>query len=326
MAPGFLLLYDLRVDDDMTTENTVTTPAKTLTELADIVRSLAGRPADWMHRVQLRCGERWFECIEQGPDHDVWLISWLPGQGTGFHDHGGSSGAFAVVLGALEEHRPGADPLSVGNREVRAFGSQYAHDVRNASAAPAVSIHAYSPPLTRMNMYELAGEQLVPLGVEDETRAHAAETAAVTSAVSRSAAVPRQERRSIAAALDAARAKLSRLLPEEARHAVENGALLVDIRPAAQRASEGEIPGALIIERNVLEWRFDPQSDARLAVATSYDLRVIVVCSEGYTSSLAAAALHDLGLSHATDVVGGFKAWRAAGLPATGSTSRSPVQ
>ncbi len=78
------------------------------------------------------------------------------------------------------------------------------------------------------------------------------------------------------------------------------------------------MPGALIVERNVLEWRLDPASDARLPEATGHDLRVIVLCSEGYTSSLAAASLHDLGLTRATDVVGGFQAWRAMGLPTTG--------
>ncbi len=86
-------------------------------------------------------------------------------------------------------------------------------------------------------------------------------------------------------------------------------------RPAAQRASEGEVPGALVVERNVLEWRFDPASDARLPEATGYDVEVIVLCSEGYTSSLAADALRSLGLQRATDVVGGFRAWAAAGLP-----------
>ncbi|GMA86807.1 hypothetical protein GCM10025868_20570 [Angustibacter aerolatus] len=93
--------------------------------------------------------------------------------------------------------------------------------------------------------------------------------------------------------------------------------MLVDIRPAAQRLLEGEVPGALVVERNVLEWRFDPGSDARLPIA-SYDLRVLVLCSEGYTSSLAAAALVGLGITRATDVVGGFVAWRAAGLPTAG--------
>jgi rhodanese-related sulfurtransferase len=112
---------------------------------------------------------------------------------------------------------------------------------------------------------------------------------------------------------------LRRLTPAEAYERFrDHGALIVDIRPAAQRAAEGEVPGALIVERNVLEWRFDPASDARLPQAAGYDVEVIVICSEGYTSSLAAAALHELGLTRSTDVVGGFQAWRAAGLPATG--------
>jgi rhodanese-related sulfurtransferase len=92
-------------------------------------------------------------------------------------------------------------------------------------------------------------------------------------------------------------------------------AILVDIRPERQRAMEGSIAGALVVERNVLEWRFDPASSTRLPVATNHDLQVIVFCSEGYTSSLAAAALQDLGLCRATDLVGGFHAWRETGLP-----------
>ncbi|MEU4238784.1 rhodanese-like domain-containing protein [Actinoplanes sp. NPDC026619] len=117
--------------------------------------------------------------------------------------------------------------------------------------------------------------------------------------------------------LGRARARLTRLGPLEVAEAVERGAVLVDIRPAAQRAEFGEIPGAVIIERNVLEWRLDPRSDARLPWAGSYDLEVIVTCQEGYTSSLAAAALQDLGLTRATDLAGGYAAWRAAGLPVT---------
>jgi rhodanese-related sulfurtransferase len=119
----------------------------------------------------------------------------------------------------------------------------------------------------------------------------------------------------IAEVLAAARARLRRLHPREAFVAVERGAVLIDIRPAAQRAEHGEIPGAIVIERNVLEWRLDPRSDARLGFATRYDLEVIIACQEGYTSSLAAASLQDLGLTRATDVAGGFAAWRAAGLP-----------
>jgi rhodanese-related sulfurtransferase len=125
--------------------------------------------------------------------------------------------------------------------------------------------------------------------------------------------------RTIDDVLAAARARLVRVGPEQARREAAAGALLVDIRPQAQRAAEGEIPGALIVERNVLEWRFDPASSARLPQA-SYDLRIIVFCSEGYTSSLAAAALQDLGVSRATDLDGGFRAWQRAGLPAAYSS------
>lgn len=114
--------------------------------------------------------------------------------------------------------------------------------------------------------------------------------------------------------LAAARTRLRRFSPAEAQDAVATGAVLVDIRPQAQRRAEGEIPGAAIVERNVLEWRFDPRSAARLPSA-NYDLQVIVFCSEGYTSSLAAAALQDLGIWRATDLAGGFRAWQAAGLP-----------
>ena len=116
-----------------------------------------------------------------------------------------------------------------------------------------------------------------------------------------------------------ARSRLSRVSARAAyQEALYGRAVIVDIRPAAQRAAEGEIAGhlaPLVVERNVLEWRFDPRSDARLAIAGRYDLRVVVVCQEGYTSSLAAASLQQLGLHRATDLAGGFAAWRAAGLP-----------
>lgn len=115
--------------------------------------------------------------------------------------------------------------------------------------------------------------------------------------------------------LQTARAKLRRIGPTETYSAQCEGAALVDIRPAAQRLEHGEIPGSLVVERNVLEWRFDPRCDARLPIADRYDLPVVVFCQEGYTSSLAAAALHDVGLHRATDMDGGFAAWRAAGLP-----------
>jgi len=121
-----------------------------------------------------------------------------------------------------------------------------------------------------------------------------------------------------------ARTRLVRLTPEEATLALARGAIIVDIRPAAQRATEGAIPGVVIAERNLLEWRFDPASASCLPIA-SYDLHVIVVCSEGYTSSLAAASLQDLGVWRATDIAGGFRAWQAAGLPVVQDRAGSRV-
>ena len=96
---------------------------------------------------------------------------------------------------------------------------------------------------------------------------------------------------------------------------VKTEAILVDIRPESQRAIEGSIADALVVERNVLEWRFDPACYARLPVATDHDIPVIVFCSDGYTSTIAAIALQDHGLCRAKDMIGGFQAWRASGLP-----------
>jgi rhodanese-related sulfurtransferase len=131
--------------------------------------------------------------------------------------------------------------------------------------------------------------------------------------------------RSIEEILAAAREQLARLTPQEAHAACAAGATLIDIRPAAQRAAAGEIPGSVVIERNHLEWRLDPASDARLPWVTGYDLRPIVICTEGYTSSLAASALKDLGFALATDVAGGYQAWQKAGLPTALPDERTVV-
>jgi rhodanese-related sulfurtransferase len=116
-------------------------------------------------------------------------------------------------------------------------------------------------------------------------------------------------RRTIEEVLESARRRMRRLTPAQAKNDWHSGAVVVDIRPAAQREAEGVLPGALVIERNVLEWRFDPTSDARLPIA-DYELQVIVLCQEGYASSLAAASLQELGIHQATDVIGGYAAWR----------------
>lgn len=113
--------------------------------------------------------------------------------------------------------------------------------------------------------------------------------------------------------LEAARSGLVRVTAEQARAEVENGALIVDIRPVWQRARDGEILGSVVVERNHLEWRLHPASDARVPQARSGQ-RWLVICAEGYTSSLAAASLRSLGID-ATDVVDGIAAWAEAGLP-----------
>ncbi|MFE2479796.1 rhodanese-like domain-containing protein [Streptomyces sp. NPDC001194] len=120
----------------------------------------------------------------------------------------------------------------------------------------------------------------------------------------------------IDALLERVRSTYARIDPAQAYEAFGAGdALLVDIRYQALRERDGLIPGALVVERNELEWRLDPQGSHRAPEATSHDLRVVVICNEGYASSLAAVSLHALGLHRATDLTGGFQAWKAAGLP-----------
>ncbi|MGW3710121.1 rhodanese-like domain-containing protein [Streptomyces albogriseolus] len=119
------------------------------------------------------------------------------------------------------------------------------------------------------------------------------------------------------------RAGLDRVGPQEAYAAAADGALLVDIRYAELRERDGLIPGALVIERNELEWRLDPVGSHRVPQATDHDQRIVVICNEGYASSLAAASLHQLGLHRATDLIGGFQAWRAEGLPVSAPQDRA---
>jgi predicted metal-dependent enzyme (double-stranded beta helix superfamily) len=138
--------------------------------LAGLVR-LAAAAGKWPGLVRYSEDDRWYHRLERSEDHEVWLLSWLPGQHTGFHDHCGSSGAFAVVRGELRERTPAAGrpvpasaAFAVGR--VRSFGPRHVHDVANESATPAVSIHAYSPPLAAMRRYELTRSGLVLAAVE----------------------------------------------------------------------------------------------------------------------------------------------------------------
>ena len=145
-------------------------PPLSQARLAELVR-LASATGEWATLVRYTEDERWYHRLERGENHEVWLLSWLPGQRTGFHDHCGSSGAFAVVAGELRERTPAArrpEPASAAfpAGRARSFGPRHVHEVVNESAAPAVSIHAYSPPLAGMRRYELTRSGLVLAAVE----------------------------------------------------------------------------------------------------------------------------------------------------------------
>ncbi len=118
--------------------------------------------------------------------------------------------------------------------------------------------------------------------------------------------------------LEAVRSRIERVQPVEVMARVAAGALLVDTRPVEQRERDGVVPGAVVVDRNVLEWRLDPASPWRIPEVTGYDLEVIVLCNQGYSSSLVADTLRTLGLHRAVDVIGGFEAWVAQGQPVAG--------
>lgn len=143
-------------------------------QLATIVARTAGRPGDWLHLIRFDPSNRWYQRLMLDDAVEVWLLSWLPGQHTGFHDHGPSAGAFTVALGCLSERvaddgRPALVTGAVPRGSVRSFGPDYVHEVRNDSAEPAVSIHAYSPPLTSMRRFDLAASGLLRATAEERS-------------------------------------------------------------------------------------------------------------------------------------------------------------
>lgn len=121
----------------------------------------------------------------------------------------------------------------------------------------------------------------------------------------------RASRRSVEDLLAEARAQLDRVEPTSLAAEIESGAVIVDIRPVDQRARDGALPAAIVIDRNVLEWRLDPDCEHHIAEISGCDTRIVIVCNEGYQSSLAAAELRQLGLHRTTDLIGGFQAWMA---------------
>lgn len=148
-------------------------PRLSQARLTQVVASIAARPERWRDLVRYDPARRWYLRLELTDDYEVWLLSWHPGQETGFHDHGGSRGAFAVALGELQEQtvRPGRRAPGLAVRTVtagqaRSFGPRFIHNVVSKSARNAVSVHAYSPPLPEMRRYELTPAGLSYTGTE----------------------------------------------------------------------------------------------------------------------------------------------------------------
>jgi len=316
--------------------------------IMDALRDLVP-PAGRLSPVQLRaitvkiaaCGELWADLVVHDPDvrwylplHrsdacDVWLLAWERGQDTDWHDHGGSSGSFAVAEGSLLEQYRAPSGRGLSRRRLAAgravaFGPGHVHDVAHGGEGSSISIHAYSPPLMMMTYYQqtdygLIAKQTVAIEGPEGARGRGGPDTALADATASAAELTTDVLPVGAPGIDEllaeARGGLERLPPETALAALTDGAVLVDIRPLEQRIVEGEVPGAIIIGRNVLEWRLDPRSDARIPALARADARVIVMCSEGYASTLAAASLRRIGLHRATDLDGGFQAWKAASLP-----------
>jgi rhodanese-related sulfurtransferase len=298
-------------------------------QLRAVTLELAARRDLWADLVVRDPDIRWYLPLHRSGGCDVWLLAWERGQDTDWHDHGGSSGSFAVADGSLAEQYRLPSGRRLGRRLLRAgssaaFGPGHVHDVAHGGDGSSTSIHAYSPPLVAMTYYTptpyglIARETVAIEGPEGARGRGGADTAladATASAARLTSGISAAEASGIDRLLAEARSGLERLRPEAAAAAMTDGAVLVDIRPLEQRIAEGEVPGAIIIGRNVLEWRLDPRSDARIRTLARPDARVIVMCSQGYASTLAAASLRRIGLSGTTDLDGGFQAWEAAGLP-----------
>jgi rhodanese-related sulfurtransferase/predicted metal-dependent enzyme (double-stranded beta helix superfamily) len=301
----------------------------TAARLRAITVALAARGELWADLVVRDPNVRWYLPLHRSNACDVWLLAWERGQDTDWHDHGGSSGSFAVAEGSLVERYRVSSGRGLADRRLAAgtaaaFGPGHVHDVAHGGDGSATSIHAYSPPLLAMTYYQLTEYGLIatqtvaidgPEGARGRGGADTALADATASATELTSHALPAGAPGIDELLAEARGGLRRLRPEAALAAVTDGAVLVDIRPLEQRIVEGEVPGAIIIGRNVLEWRLDPRSDARIPALARADARVVVMCSEGYASTLAAASLRRIGLCEATDLDGGFQAWKAAGLP-----------
>lgn len=298
-------------------------------QLRAITVTLAVRRDLWADLVVHDPDVRWYLPLHRSNSCDVWLLAWETGQDTDWHDHGGSSGSFAVADGCLiEQYRVPSGRRMARRRllthEAVAFGPSHVHDVAHGDGGSATSIHAYSPPLVAMTYYTatdyglIARETVAVDGPEGARGRGGADTALADASASAAEYTPEAlppDSPSIDELLAETRSGMTRLRAEAAFAALTDGAVIVDIRSLEQRIVEGEVPGAIIIGRNVLEWRLDPRSEARIPALARSDAQIVVMCSEGYASTLAAATLRRIGLHEATYLEGGFQAWKAAGLP-----------
>ena len=298
-------------------------------QLRAVTAGLAVRRDLWADLVVHDPDVRWYLPLHRSNSCDVWLLAWERGQDTDWHDHGGSSGSFAVAEGCLtEQYRAPSGRRMVRRRlqaqEAVAFGPAHVHDVAHGEGGSATSIHAYSPPLVAMTYYSftdygLMARETVAVDGPEGARGRGGPDTALAAASASAARLNSDHLPADAPSIDdllaEARGGLTRLRPEAAFALLTDGAALVDIRSLEQRIVEGEVPGAIIIGRNVLEWRLDPSSEARIPALARADVQIIVMCSEGYASTLAAASLRRIGVREATYLDGGFQAWKAAGLP-----------
>jgi rhodanese-related sulfurtransferase/mannose-6-phosphate isomerase-like protein (cupin superfamily) len=259
--------------------------------------------------------DAWISCLPTSPTgrtgmrilaaerYDVWLLKWPVGSSVSPHHHGDSDAAFVVVSGDLQETRwIEGEPVRrrLTDSEGAIVQRGVVHDV-GALEVEALSVHVYSPPLATMAYFDDRAEQILLEEPIDLARD------AFDITESNRAGQPS----GIDLLLAQARARIApRFEPWDLPAAMDQGALVVDTRPAALRERDGEIDGALVIERNVLEWRLDPTSPFRVREASDPERPVIIVCDEGYASSLAAATLLDLGRRNVTDLKGGYQAWK----------------
>ena len=280
--------------------------------LLDVLQSYVAETADWLPRATPGLAERSYELLELTDELEIWAIHWPQGQGLELHDHGGSVGALWVVEGILEEHYVRSEQtLGPPDHRVRRWRGLRPplHPRRGERAGRARD--------ERARLLSAHGvHDLLPPGASRPG--------------GRSGRVPRRSDLGSLSAVDRllaqARLGLRRVDPHQAKQIRDEGGLLIDIRPAAQRAEFGEVPGALIIERNNLEWRLDPGGSHRIPEAEDPDRPVVIICQEGYASSLAAASLMVWAVPRPPTSTGASRPGRRpASRPLRGGASRQPV-